>query len=326
MNNISLIDYIKSINYSTYPRDFDNTILNNSSQINSSDLYGNTPLHLIIVKDIDPLLKVRMLKQLVKYNPNINTRNKLGATPLHLAVSKEEVQLVNYLINDARVDVNIKNIRNQTPYDIIKLKYDRLSIKHGHEYKNIRSVDDYTDFWNYHHPEFRIIKSIKELLEPKNINIDNIILNEDCSICLEPMLNGDIICINAKNGIIDQCNHSFHCECIQNLTKCPLCRRPWTSSSVQLNESQKKTLLNNNKNSFGKAMNISQLNSFQKYLNGLSINSFGKKKKGTNPVPKDITLYNRIKNKIKRRSKVWPSRYTSWQLTKEYTRLGGKYY
>jgi ankyrin repeat protein len=325
MNIISLIDYIKSINYDTYPRDFDNTISNNSSQINSSDLQGNTPLHLIIVKSIDQLLKVRMLEELLKYNPNINARNKLGVTPLHLAVSNEEVELVNYLINDSRIDTNIKNIRNQTPYDIIKLKYDRLLIKHGDEYKNIKYYNDYIRFWDKK-PEFRIIKSIKELLEPKNININNIILNEECSICLQPMSEGNI-CINAKNG---KCRHSFHCKCLvdyegNNIEFCPLCKRDWVS--IKLNDSQRKTLLdNNNKSSFGKAMNINQLNSFQKYLNGISINSFGKKKKRNNPVPKNKKLYNRIKNKIKRTAKVWPSRYTSWQLTKEYTRLGGKYY
>ena len=72
-------------------------------------------------------------------------------------------------------------------------------------------------------------------------------------------------------------------------------------------------------------MNIKVLLSFEKYLKGLT-NSFGKaKKKTSNPVPKDKALYNRIKNKIKRTAKVWPSRWASWQLTKEYTRRGGRY-
>ena len=65
------------------------------------------------------------------------------------------------------------------------------------------------------------------------------------------------------------------------------------------------------------------LNSFERYLKALT-NSFGKKKT-TNPVPKDKALYQRIKNKIKRTAKVWPSRWASWQLTREYTRRGGKY-
>lgn len=70
---------------------------------------------------------------------------------------------------------------------------------------------------------------------------------------------------------------------------------------------------------------MNNLNLFEKYLNGLTNNSFGKKKKTSNPIPKDKALYNRIKNKIKRRAKVWPSRWTSWQLTREYTRRGGRY-
>jgi len=72
---------------------------------------------------------------------------------------------------------------------------------------------------------------------------------------------------------------------------------------------------------------MNNLNSFEKYLKSLNnSNSFGKaKKKTTNPVPKDKALYNRIKNKIKRTAKVWPSRWASWHLTKEYTRRGGRY-
>ena len=71
-------------------------------------------------------------------------------------------------------------------------------------------------------------------------------------------------------------------------------------------------------------MNIKVLNRFEKYLKGLT-NSFGKKKKTSNPIPKNTALYSRIKNKIKRTAKVWPSRWASWQLTREYTRRGGRY-
>lgn len=69
-------------------------------------------------------------------------------------------------------------------------------------------------------------------------------------------------------------------------------------------------------------MNIKVLLDFEKYLKGLT-NSFGKNKKTS--IPKDKALYNRIKNKIKRTAKVWPSRWASWQLTREYTRQGGRY-
>jgi hypothetical protein len=42
-------------------------------------------------------------------------------------------------------------------------------------------------------------------------------------------------------------------------------------------------------------------------------------------VPTNLKLYNRIKKKIKARSKVWPSAYASGQLVREYKRNGGKY-
>jgi hypothetical protein len=42
-------------------------------------------------------------------------------------------------------------------------------------------------------------------------------------------------------------------------------------------------------------------------------------------IPINKKLYNRIKNKIKKRSKVWPSAYASGQLVREYKSKGGKY-
>ena len=41
--------------------------------------------------------------------------------------------------------------------------------------------------------------------------------------------------------------------------------------------------------------------------------------------PLNITLYNSVKSKAKRKFKVWPSAYASGWLVKEYKRLGGKY-
>lgn len=41
--------------------------------------------------------------------------------------------------------------------------------------------------------------------------------------------------------------------------------------------------------------------------------------------PVNKGLYNRIKNKVKKRSKVWPSAYASGQLVREYKSKGGKY-
>ena len=42
-------------------------------------------------------------------------------------------------------------------------------------------------------------------------------------------------------------------------------------------------------------------------------------------VPTNKKLYDKIKKKIKARSKVWPSAYASGQLVQEYKRRGGKY-
>jgi hypothetical protein len=45
-------------------------------------------------------------------------------------------------------------------------------------------------------------------------------INDDCPICIEPMLK-------AKNMYITKCNHIYHKECWKiypNKTECPTCR------------------------------------------------------------------------------------------------------
>lgn len=48
-------------------------------------------------------------------------------------------------------------------------------------------------------------------------------------------------------------------------------------------------------------------------------------KTGKKSTPTNKRLYNSIKNKIKKRAKVWPSAYASGQLVREYKSKGGKY-
>ena len=57
-------------------------------------------------------------------------------------------------------------------------------------------------------------------------------------------------------------------------------------------------------------------------------NTVAKKSKSTSSIPKNVKnkkLYSRIKNKIKKSAKVWPSAYASAQVVKEYKKQGGKY-
>lgn len=42
-------------------------------------------------------------------------------------------------------------------------------------------------------------------------------------------------------------------------------------------------------------------------------------------VPTNKPLYDRIKSKVKKRVKVWPSAYASGQVVSEYKRAGGGY-
>lgn len=42
-------------------------------------------------------------------------------------------------------------------------------------------------------------------------------------------------------------------------------------------------------------------------------------------VPLDTKLYEQVKREAKRRFDVWPSRYATWWLSKEYVKRGGRY-
>lgn len=53
-----------------------------------------------------------------------------------------------------------------------------------------------------------------------------------------------------------------------------------------------------------------------------------KRSRSSSPVPKNVVdkaLYRRVRNKVKRRVKKWPSAYASGQVVVEYKRRGGRY-
>jgi ankyrin repeat protein len=89
-------------------------LINNGSNINAQDYYGNTPLHYAISEE-----NRDMISLLLKYNPNLNLTNIDGNTPLHayLNTSYLEKEILQLLI--PKTDLNIQNNNGLTCLKII---------------------------------------------------------------------------------------------------------------------------------------------------------------------------------------------------------------
>lgn len=77
------------------------------------DSEGNTPLHYAAQEgycDITSLL--------IKKNVNVNVQNSKGHTPLHLAALKNQGEIVAFLLNQEKVDINVRNEEGLTAFDL----------------------------------------------------------------------------------------------------------------------------------------------------------------------------------------------------------------
>ncbi|OAB82119.1 hypothetical protein WSTR_02155 [Wolbachia endosymbiont of Laodelphax striatellus] len=81
-------------------------------------------LHAAIRRDYKKIVEL-----LVKYKANVNVQNERGETPIYLAISSKRPKIIKLLYdNGADID-NVKNIRNETPSDYVKLFYSGKTIK-----------------------------------------------------------------------------------------------------------------------------------------------------------------------------------------------------
>ncbi len=138
-------------------------------------------------------------------------------------------------------------------------KYKEL-INQNNKYKNniIKCIDDPNFYGCIDDPDFYGCIKIEEDTENKKKNciykaareaagfdplpddlMDKFLLDDYCGICLDPLKNGYALCRRY------QCDHLFHCMCIENVRECPHCRKEeyeppssfgrwYTSSSVPL--------------------------------------------------------------------------------------------
>ncbi|MGL9758187.1 MAG: ankyrin repeat domain-containing protein [Wolbachia sp.] len=81
-------------------------------------------LHAAIRKDYQKIIEL-----LIKYHADVNVQNEQGQTPIYLAISLKRPKIIKLLYdNGADID-NVKDIRNETPSDYVKLFYPGKTIK-----------------------------------------------------------------------------------------------------------------------------------------------------------------------------------------------------
>jgi ankyrin repeat protein len=91
--------------------------------LNSGDTAGNTPLHYAMISVLDGLdyqaqvwhADVDVVQALIEDDRiDVNKRNASGASPLHLALAQRNVQAIRLMLANTRIDVNVKTIGGQT--------------------------------------------------------------------------------------------------------------------------------------------------------------------------------------------------------------------
>jgi len=97
--------------------------LTTGNNVNSQNKNGDTPLHVASCKEGTP---VRVIEFLLNNNAEINITNKFGETCLHMAVRADNADLVEFLMEKG-VDVNIKG-DSGTAKDLFLNSYRELDL------------------------------------------------------------------------------------------------------------------------------------------------------------------------------------------------------
>lgn len=89
-----------------------------------NDSSQDSCLHIAIQKDYQKIVEL-----LIEYHADVNVQNRRGHTPIYLAISLKRPKIMK-LLYDSGADIdNVKDIRNETPSDYVKLFYPGKTIK-----------------------------------------------------------------------------------------------------------------------------------------------------------------------------------------------------
>jgi hypothetical protein len=120
---------------------------------------------------------------------------------------------IELMLNDLKNNTNIFDINNSDENNIqLNIEFE---IIHGHD--EVHNHDD--DFNDY----FNNCKEINKIIGKSNkIKKDDVIVNENCLICMEKYNT------NEFKRLLPKCKHYFHKKCVDKWLKknasCPICR------------------------------------------------------------------------------------------------------
>ena len=194
-----------------------NILFKKGADPNAQNSDGSTPLHY-------GYGDVNTIKLLISHGARINARDNQGRTPLHSACySGTDIGAISILISHG-ADVNADDKKGRTPLKIVDEVFDseyeeylvelsRLLIRSGATVPTKFKNSVLNTLFNYKSEQF--FKNY----EPRT----------DCTICLQPLSDQDQpvpVCISLN------CQHGFHCECINEWLNngkdtCPYCRKPF---------------------------------------------------------------------------------------------------
>ena len=113
-----------------------NLLINNKADINAVDNNGKTALHYAC--EGGDLYSVKLL---IKSGADINKRDILGKTMLMYAVENENFDLIKYLVEDLKVDINEKDDWGQNAiFYATKIEIARYLIYNNINYKEANSI------------------------------------------------------------------------------------------------------------------------------------------------------------------------------------------
>ena len=227
-------------------RQVQNLIQENENSINERDYENNTPLHFVIAKRNNVIMRL-----LLQNGADVNAQNSRGDTPLHFSVYPPGYLQGVHTLLEFNADNTIRNSQQGTPLEIATDIVEHVQDIDYDEYEDIiTQLEDHI----VRPTPVRLNNATEEKLW------ENYNPGDECSICFEELSDGRQICLN------NNCEHGYHCECIRRWLRssnsCPLCRE--RVELMPLNELQQRAL----QNSFGKRkkLGLKQLLTFERYL------------------------------------------------------------
>ena len=129
-NNINYVNYVNNYMQTALHIACQNGHINivdelikNGAIVDCYDFNWNSPLHYACENNHLEIVKILIKNNNIK---SINSRNKLcEQTPLHIACENNYFEIIKMLLDkkiDLDIDINLLDIKRQSPLDIVKLK------------------------------------------------------------------------------------------------------------------------------------------------------------------------------------------------------------